>query len=65
MKSTRWVQLGHGWRVRLEVKLSDFWVGVFWKWDRERLWANFDLWVCVAPCLPLHFASEFPPRELK
>jgi hypothetical protein len=39
-----------GWRCRLEFKLADFWVGVFWKTVGHCL----DVWICVVPCLPLH-----------
>ena len=42
-----------GWMLRLEFKLQDFWVGLFWKNTPERL----DIWICLIPCLPLHYAS--------
>lgn len=42
-----------GWMLRFEFKIQDLWVGVFWKNTKERL----DIWVCLIPCLPLHYAS--------
>lgn len=46
------------WRVALEWKLEDCWVGVFWKRgviqgdhvDGKTL----DIWICLLPCLPIH-----------
>lgn len=42
-------------RVRLEFKLADLWVGVFWKW-REPTWKEdaLDVWLCLVPCVPIH-----------
>ncbi len=66
---TPWLQLWRGWRVRLEVKPADCWVGWFWSGsvlgrDRSRpLLAHFDLWICVLPCLPFHFANDFSDRK--
>lgn len=40
------------WRVRLEWKPADCWVGVFWKshpWN-----TRLDVWVCVVPMVPIH-----------
>lgn len=37
-------------RIRLEFKLADCWIGVFWKQQARR----HDVWVCLLPCLPLH-----------
>ena len=42
-----------GWLLQLEWKPQDLWIGVYWKNTPERL----DVWVCVVPCLPLHYAS--------
>lgn len=39
------------WYCRLEFKLSDLWIGAFWKTSGHCL----DLWVCLLPCVPLHF----------
>jgi len=47
------IELNSRWRVRLEWKLADAWVGCYW--------ANHggysDVWICLLPCLPLHFYS--------
>ena len=37
--------------MRLEFKLQDMWIGAFWKPGH--------LWVCILPCLPLHFIAEY------
>jgi len=42
-----------GWLLQLEWKPQDLWIGVYWKNTPERL----DVWVCLLPCLPLHYAS--------
>jgi hypothetical protein len=39
------------WRVRVEWKLADLWIGAFWKDSGN---TTFDLWVCLIPCLPIH-----------
>jgi hypothetical protein len=36
--------------VRLEFKLEDFWIGVFWK----RSQVATHVWICLLPCLPIH-----------
>lgn len=47
------------WRIRIEWKYQDFWIGAFWKTDRHKL--DFDLWICLLPCLPIHlwWTKEF------
>jgi hypothetical protein len=40
------------WNLQLEWKPQDAWIGAFWRRDGNCL----DLWVCVLPCLPLHFS---------
>lgn len=42
-------------RVRLEFKVEDMWVGVFWKRITP---SHFDLWICLLPCLPVHYSSR-------
>jgi hypothetical protein len=48
--------------IRLEFKLADLWVGVFWKGSEypelfENYWAKcYDVWVCLLPCLPIHIS---------
>lgn len=48
------------WRVRLEVKVEDMWVGAFWRkvtgpeiGGRES-YVQWDVWICLLPCLPIH-----------
>lgn len=36
--------------ARLEYKLEDFWIGVFWKSSKE----GTDIYICFIPCFPLH-----------
>jgi hypothetical protein len=51
------------WRVKVEFKKEDFWIGVFWKRSsnvlrksNDEYWKTYELhiWVCVIPMLPLH-----------
>lgn len=42
--------------ISLEWKLQDFWIGAFWK----RGYEQFDLWICIIPCLPIHFSIDDP-----
>lgn len=51
-----------GWSLRLEFKLQDCWIGAYWKsssyFDECAGQINdFDLWVCVLPCFPIHFTA--------
>lgn len=39
-------------RWRLEFKVEDLWVGAFWRIGER---GDSELWICVLPCLPLHF----------
>jgi hypothetical protein len=39
------------WRVRLELKLADLWLGVYLSPDPA---PSGTIYVCVVPCLPLH-----------
>lgn len=47
----RWKAWGWRWHLRVEWKLADLWVGIFW---RQRDFACWDLWVCLLPCIPFH-----------
>jgi hypothetical protein len=51
---TRHIRLSHRWRVVPEFKLADMWIGVYWA-DHG---GYVDIWVCLLPCLPLHFWTE-------
>ena len=55
------------WRIRLEWKPQDCWIGAFWKTDiyetyhrrgdspaLPAVYERFHLWVCLLPMLPLH-----------
>ena len=42
-----------GWFIRLEFVLQDFWIGAYWKNTPKQI----DVWVCLIPCLPLHYRS--------
>lgn len=39
------------WIVKLEFKIQDCWIGVFWKFTST--WQ--DVWICIIPCFPIHF----------
>lgn len=43
--------------LTLEFKLQDLWLGAFWKRERRTGARQFDVWICLLPCLPLHFKS--------
>lgn len=45
-----------GWHVRLEWKLEDLWIGVFWRRGKRGKASLFDVWVCLLPCLPIHIS---------
>lgn len=40
------------WNLQIEWKVKDFWIGAFWRRDGN----CFDLWVCLLPCVPIHFS---------
>ncbi len=39
--------------IKLEFQPRDLWVGVFW----TRYTGGIDLYICLVPCLPIHFAT--------
>ncbi len=43
--------------LAVELKLADFWVGAFWKWDRDER----TVWVCFLPCVPIriHYIRSY------
>jgi hypothetical protein len=45
---TRWRTVG-GYEWRVEFKLPDLWIGVFW--------TDSEAWLCLLPCLPIHFTK--------
>jgi len=51
-----------GWALLLEWKPQDLWIGVFWKRSQgedacQYRMDSFDLWICLLPCVQLHFAK--------
>lgn len=57
---------GTRWSVQLEFKLSDFWIGGFWNATKgpDHRWAVLDVWVCLVPCVPIHFFFNRRPKEI-
>lgn len=54
--------------LTLEFKLADLWLGAFWKYGRSTGAIQLDLWLCLLPCLPLHFKLirlPAPPRDIE
>ena len=58
------LKIGKAKWLALEFKLEDMWIGAFWTHKKVNyfsieLQANitkeFHLWVCILPCLPIHF----------
>lgn len=41
------------WVLSIEFKIEDLWVGAFWK----RKGNSLDVWVCLLPCLPIHWSG--------
>ncbi len=55
-------QLGEGASLSLEWKYQDMWLGAFWltrytEGDFSPMYRVFELWVCLLPCLPIHFRT--------
>jgi hypothetical protein len=42
------------WRVRVEFKAADCWIGVFWRRELGQL----DVWLCLVPMLPIHLTAR-------
>ncbi len=47
------------WLLRLEFKLQDMWIGLYWQNKSKRL----DVWLCLLPCFPLHYANKVDLTE--
>ena len=57
------------WRLRIDFKIKDFWIGIFWRRRKEECLFHvlrdgcpavtyaFDLWICLFPCLPIHIQT--------
>jgi hypothetical protein len=49
-----------GWSCRVEWKLRDMWVGLYWATEGHCL----DAWVCLLPCVPIHVSMWWhDPRQ--
>ncbi len=49
-------------KIKLEFKLQDIWIGVFWKTRRipveqTAYYAYFDMWICLIPMFPIHISK--------
>jgi hypothetical protein len=61
-------------RVRLEFKLQDSWVGVYWKktgpfliwWEKRGRFMSariLHVWICLVPWFPIHVTTYTDLRE--
>lgn len=56
---------GRRWKLRVEWKPADCWVGLFWKRSRYGYHPagtgvfihKTDVWLCVLPMLPVHLST--------
>ena len=50
-------------KVKIEYKLQDFWVGIFWKSDIEHgqgeTVKRYHIWICLIPCFPIHIITKY------
>jgi hypothetical protein len=37
-------------KIRIEFKLQDMWIGVYW----QKKYACLHIWICLVPCFPIH-----------
>lgn len=55
------------WCIRIEWKLPDFWVGVFWRHatrnDDPLSVGCLHVWFCLVPCVPIHIWKEYALYE--
>ena len=56
-------------KIRLQFKLQDFWIGVFWR--SRSIWPVGDyrltsIWICLIPCFPINIElrKELKPQGL-
>ena len=47
------------WNIRVEWKPEDLWIGVYWR----RAGGRLDIWLCLLPCIPLHFSRTGDSHE--
>lgn len=53
-------------KITWEFKLEDMWIGVFWRKqvthpmiDEMDTNHQFDLWICIIPCFPIHIQKKY------
>ena len=50
-------------KITLEFKFEDFWVGGFWKKEKEHgqgeTFERFQIWICLLPCFPIHITTQW------
>lgn len=46
----------NAWWIALEFKLADCWIGAYWTWEKDGGDRHFHIWLCLLPCLPIHFS---------
>jgi len=55
-------------RLAIEFKPEDLWLGLFWKWKYKYYYYNYvqsDIWICLLPCLPLRITIRHNTSQLK
>lgn len=62
------IQFVTKWKVQLEFKPQDLWIGVFWKKGGERGFDedHINVWICIIPMIPIHlrrYRKYFMPGE--
>jgi hypothetical protein len=50
-----------GWILELQWKPQDWLIGVSWENQPYRI----DIWICIIPCLPIHYASPSDETDYK
>lgn len=49
-------------KIKVEYKLQDMWIGLFWKTEYCKTDGGdkpfvTDIWICLIPCFPIHIAK--------
>ena len=65
------IRLGHGKWIAIEFKPQDCWIGIYWTTKDVRAYsivgglvvAEWHLWVCIIPCVPVHFIRAIMERR--
>ena len=45
-------------KIRLEFKLQDMWLGIYWVRKHYFEGSAMHVWVCLIPCFPIHITKE-------